>query len=154
MSNLPLRLHFPHARPLLAALAGICVLGRAHAADAIPAGATGGGSLQVIFGLLLVALLLAGSLYLLKRLAAPSGGTALLRIISAAAVGTRERVVVVEVGETWLVLGVAPGQVNKLHELPRQALPDGGRPAAPHQAFADRLRQIMAHQQRNVRNAP
>ncbi|WP_236707694.1 flagellar biosynthetic protein FliO [Sterolibacterium denitrificans] len=139
---------------MLAALTGISMLGRAQAADAIPVGSTGGGSLQVIFGLLLVALLLAGSLYLLKRLAAPSGGTTLLRIISAAAVGARERVVVVEVGETWLVLGVAPGQVNKLHELPRQALPDGGRPAAPHQAFADRLRQIMAHQQRNVRNAP
>lgn len=140
---------FALARPLPAALAGAPLLARA--ADAAPAIGSGGGLWQVIFGLLLVALLLAGSLYLLKRLAAPGGGATLLRVVSAAAVGTRERVVVVEIGETWLVLGVAPGQVSKLHELPRQALPAGSSPAAPHLAFADRLKQIMERRNRNVR---
>ncbi|MDN3524887.1 flagellar biosynthetic protein FliO [Halomonas sabkhae] len=33
-------------------------------------------------------------------------------------VGNRERVVIVEVDSTWLVLGVGGGQVNKLHEMP------------------------------------
>jgi flagellar protein FliO/FliZ len=36
-------------------------------------------------------------------------------------VGQRERVVVVEVGATWLVLGVTSNQVNTLHSLPAQA---------------------------------
>jgi flagellar protein FliO/FliZ len=118
----------------------------ALAAGAAPAIDAGSGLLQMIFGLLLVILLLVGSLYLLKRLTAPSGAASLLRVISAAAVGTRERVVIVEVGETWLVLGVAPGQVSKLHELPRQALPASQTPATPQQAlqsFAARLKQIM-----------
>ncbi len=43
----------------------------------------------------------------------------LLRVVAGAAVGQRERVVVVEIGATWLVLGVAPGHVNVLHQLPR-----------------------------------
>jgi flagellar protein FliO/FliZ len=38
-------------------------------------------------------------------------------------VGARERVVIVEVGSTWLVLGVAPGRVSALAEVPRQPTP-------------------------------
>ncbi|MCC5881511.1 MAG: flagellar biosynthetic protein FliO [Halomonas sp.] len=41
-----------------------------------------------------------------------------LQVIGSAAVGTRERVVIVDIEGTWLVLGVGGGQVNKLHELP------------------------------------
>ncbi|MGR4067905.1 flagellar biosynthetic protein FliO [Billgrantia sp. C5P2] len=40
-----------------------------------------------------------------------------LQVIGSAALGNRERVVIVEVEGTWLVLGVGGGQVNKLHEL-------------------------------------
>lgn len=112
--------------------------GATHAVEA------GGGMLQVIFSLLLVAVLLAGSLYLLKHLNAPRGATAsLLRVISGAAVGARERVVVVEVGETWLVLGVAPGQVTKLHELPRQSLAAAKETAVPEKNFAAWLKQVV-----------
>ena len=122
----------------------------AHADTTAAAVEPGGGMLQVIFGLLLVALLLAGSLYLLKRLAAPRGVAAsLLRVVSGAAVGTRERVVVVEVGETWLVLGVAPGHVTKLHELPRQTLAAGNEGAPPDKDFATWLKQIV--ERRNAR---
>ena len=103
-----------------------------------------GGVLQVIFSLLLVALLLAGSLYLLKRLTAPRGAAStMLRVISGTAVGTRERIVLVEVGETWLVLGVAPGQVTKLHELPRQPLPSAPGTAGSDKDFATWLKQVL-----------
>jgi|TARA_B100000700_G_scaffold82540_1_gene92955 flagellar protein FliO/FliZ len=40
-----------------------------------------------------------------------------IKVVSSAAVGQRERVVIVEVEGTWLVLGVGGGQVNKLHDL-------------------------------------
>ncbi|MHB1061000.1 MAG: flagellar biosynthetic protein FliO, partial [Thiobacillus sp.] len=36
-------------------------------------------------------------------------------------VGARERVVVVEVDNTWLLLGVGGGNVRLLHTLPRPA---------------------------------
>ena len=43
-----------------------------------------------------------------------------MRVVGGVSVGTRERVVVLEVADTWLVVGVAPGQVQTLHTLPRQ----------------------------------
>ncbi len=88
------------------------------------------------FGIILA--LLFGTLWLLKRISSPHGFQAnLLRVIGSTAVGPRERVVIVEVGDRWLVLGVAPGRVSALHELPRQAAP-----AAPSGGddFASRIR--------------
>jgi len=49
-------------------------------------------------------------------------------VVGERAVGTRERVVLVEVAGQWLVLGVAPGQVRTLANLPR---PDNLPPEAP-----------------------
>ncbi|MFA7269802.1 MAG: flagellar biosynthetic protein FliO [Sterolibacterium sp.] len=111
---------------------------------------TGSSLLQVILSLIVVVLLLVGSLYLLKRLSAPRGTAAgLLRVVAGAAVGTRERVVVVEVGDTWLVLGVAPGSVTSLHQLPRQPV-SPVLSANPHGLdFAGWLKQVM--ERRNAR---
>ncbi len=63
---------------------------------------------------------------------------AALKAVATLSVGARERVVVIEAGESWLVLGVAPGRVNKLHVMPRQELPA---PAAP-PAFAELLAKL------------
>lgn len=52
-----------------------------------------------------------------------------LDIIASQSLGPRERVVVVEVEGTWLVLGVAPNSVNTLHSMPageRDAPPIAG----------------------------
>ena len=85
----------------------------------------GSGVAQMVFGLLGVLAILIGSLWLLKRLTAVRGpASGLMRVVAATAVGGRERVVIVEVGSTWLVLGVAPGRVSALAEIPRQAVPD------------------------------
>lgn len=48
------------------------------------------------------------------------GSNRLLKVVASAMVGQRERVVVVEIGHTWLVLGVAAGQVRALHTLPAE----------------------------------
>lgn len=108
------------------------------------------GLLQVIGGLLLVALLLAAGLYLLKRLTQPQGaGRNPLRIISATSVGPRERVAIIEIENTWLVLGITPGQISRLHELPRPAAPadalDSVQAGMNRTDFASRLRQIMEY---------
>jgi flagellar protein FliO/FliZ len=41
-----------------------------------------------------------------------------LRIVGSTAVGNRERIVIVEVEDTWLVVGVGGGRITKLHERP------------------------------------
>jgi len=68
------------------------------------------------------------------------GGGHFVKVVSSTMVGQRERVVVVEVGATWLVLGVTASQVNTLHSLPAQAVPatpaPGGSASAPDPRFA------------------
>jgi len=99
----------------------------AHAADATapaPAVSAAGSLLQVFIGLVAVLLLIAATAWVAKRFGVTRSGAAnVLQVVSSASVGARERVVVVEVGESWLVVGVAPGSVNALMTLPRGETP-------------------------------
>jgi flagellar protein FliO/FliZ len=112
-------------------------------AAAAPAISAAGSLLQVFIGLVAVLLLIAATAWVAKRFGVAHGGsTSLLQVVSSASVGTRERVVVVEVGESWLVVGVAPGSVNALMTLPRGEL----RPATasgPNASFAARLQHLI-----------
>ena len=103
----------------------------------------GASALQMVLGLLVVLGLLLGALWLLKRIGQPQGPAAgLMRVVAGVAVGARERVVILELGNSWLVLGVAPGQVNTLAEIPRQEVPTSAASAAM-KDFPSWLRQVM-----------
>jgi len=79
------------------------------------------GLLQTILALMLVLGLLAGLAWAMKRFGPRmGGGSANLRVVSALNLGGRERIMVVEVGDQWIVVGAAPGRVNALHTMPRQ----------------------------------
>lgn len=96
-----------------------------HADTATPVADSAGSLGQLLLGFATVIVLLFASLWVLKRLSLPRGQAAgLLRVVAGTAVGTRERVVILEVGSTWLVLGVAPGQISTLAEIPRSSLPE------------------------------
>jgi flagellar protein FliO/FliZ len=56
------------------------------------------------------------------------GAQGAVKVVGTTPVGTRERVVVVEVDNTWLLLGVGGGNVRLLHTLPRPA--DSNKPLA------------------------
>lgn len=60
-----------------------------------------------------------------------------LRVVASAALGKRERVVIVQVEDTWLVLGVGGGQITRLHSLPAD---DNDAAVARADAAADRFR--------------
>ena|SRR5687768_6193261 len=82
--------------------------------------ASGTGMVQVMIGLGLVLAVMAGCAWLLRRFGGmqrSSAGT--IKVIGGSAVGQRERVVLVEVADTWLVIGVAPGHVTALHSMPK-----------------------------------
>jgi flagellar protein FliO/FliZ len=90
--------------------------------EAAPAATGASGLLQAGFGMAVVVGLIFGCAWLARRFGLQRlGGGHLVKVVSSASVGQRERVVVVEVGDTWLVLGVTPSQVNTLHTLPAQA---------------------------------
>jgi flagellar protein FliO/FliZ len=94
----------------------------AGAESAVPD--AGSSFVQMLLGLGGVLAMMVGSLWLLKRMTQPRGANAgFMRVVAGTAVGQRERVVVLEIGTTWLVLGVAPGEVSMLAEIPRQELP-------------------------------
>jgi flagellar protein FliO/FliZ len=117
-----------------------------RAAEAAPelAGSIG----QLVLGLAVVVGLLLGTLWLLKRVSSPRGAASGLRVLGAVPVGPRERVVLVEIADSVLVLGVAPGSVRTLHTLPADTLVrDAGAVAGPAKAgggdFAAWLRKSM-----------
>lgn len=116
----------------------------AWAAEVTPQISTGGALLQGLLGLVIVLATLMGFFWLLRRFSpGQSGAQGAVRVVGGVMLGPRERLVVVEIGDTWLLLGVGGGQVNTLHTLPRPAgfVPPPA-PAAP--AFADRLRELVS----------
>lgn len=44
--------------------------------------------------------------------------TSLIKVVSSTALTAKEKVMVVEIGDTWLVLGVAGGNIRTLHTMP------------------------------------
>ncbi len=75
---------------------------------------------QALFALIVVVGIILLFYMLIRRLS--KGGSFSRRhmtVVCSTMVGSKERVVIVDVEGTWLVLGVGNGQVNKLHELPR-----------------------------------
>jgi flagellar protein FliO/FliZ len=105
------------AAPARAALAPV-IGGVAPAAPGLAAG----NLLQTIFALCLVLALLAVLAWFMKRYGPKAAaGPAHLRIVGALNLGGRERIMVVEVGDQWIVVGAAPGRVNALATMARQA---------------------------------
>jgi flagellar protein FliO/FliZ len=88
-----------------------------------PPAAPGAGSLmQTTFALLFVLALLVGGAWFLKRFGPKNlggaGGT--VKLVGSLSLGTRERILVVEVGDQWIVVGASPGRMNALATMPRQ----------------------------------
>lgn len=136
--------------PVLAlAFPALAVAKTTHPAYTPPAVLSSANVLQIIFSLLLVLAVVVAIAWLLKRIGQPLQGTRQLKIVSGVAVGQRERVVVVEIGDTWLVLGVAPGNVRTLHTLPKNELP----PSGSESGDADNKFQSWLKQMMEKRNA-
>ncbi|HUI61605.1 MAG TPA: flagellar biosynthetic protein FliO [Steroidobacteraceae bacterium] len=108
------------------------------APQSVPAAHAGGVSelVHVIVALVLVlgVVLLLATLVRRAR-ALTMRGSQLLEVLAEVPLGTKERAVLMRVGNTQLLVGVAPGRVNALHVLAdpvEPAAPSGARtPAAP-----------------------
>ena len=79
---------------------------------------SGGYLLQLVFGLLVVVLcivVLAWFAKKMNRFNTLADGS--LKVIGGLSMGSRERVVLLQVGEEQLLLGVSPGKISTLHVL-------------------------------------
>jgi len=93
-------------------------------------------------GLLLVVLIIFGLAWLMKRFnLSQHSQDGLIKIIAGLHLGTRDRIVLLQVGEEQILLGLSPGRIRKLHTL--------SSPLVHHQetvsvsAFSQKLDQIM-----------
>ncbi len=88
-------------------------------------GVDGGYLIQLVAGLGLVLVSIVVLAWALKRLQRlPSKMRGALRIIGALSVGPRERLLLVQVGETQLLVGVSPGRISRLLTLSTPVEPD------------------------------
>lgn len=88
-----------------------------------------GAVLQTILGLLVVIGLVFACAWLARRFGLQPGSRGgIVKTIGGASLGGKERVAVVEIGDTWLVLGAAPGNVRLLHTMPAGSDTGAGAP--------------------------
>jgi flagellar protein FliO/FliZ len=100
--------------------------------------------LQVLFALLIVLAAIGLFAWLMRRFG-PGQGSAggLLKVVGGVMVGPKERLVVVEVGETWLLLGVAGSSVTLVHSMPKPLQAASAPHPGPSGAFQRLLGQAL-----------
>jgi flagellar protein FliO/FliZ len=88
------------------------------AAENPPPGVGLASYMQAGLALALIVGLLAGAAWLARKVTGGKGfGQGGMRVIGGVALGPRERIVLLEVGEEWLVIGIVPGHIRTLHRL-------------------------------------
>ncbi|MHA3738341.1 flagellar biosynthetic protein FliO [Pseudomonas sp. Eth.TT006] len=105
---------------------------------------------QLVFGLLLVLGLIFFLAWLLRRVqqAGPAGKGQLIELISSRALGPRDRLVLVQVGNEQILLGLSPGTITALHVLKEPVqVPDTSEKATPE--FAQHLLKILGKDQKD-----
>ncbi|VAW76999.1 Flagellar biosynthesis protein FliO [hydrothermal vent metagenome] len=97
---------------------------------------------QLTLGMIVVLGVMLGLAWLLKRTGKfqmAAGGS--LKILGGLSLGSRERVVLLQVGEAQLLVGVAPGRVQALHVLDQPLDTDSKSTGG---GFADQLGRMMS----------
>ena len=114
---------------------------------AVAAPAVGGGVAgqltQLVLGLLLVLGLIFFLAWLLRRVqqAGPAGKGQVIELIGSRALGPRDRLVLVQVGNEQILLGLTPGTISALHVLKEPVQVPGTEQATPE--FAQRLMELL-----------
>jgi flagellar protein FliO/FliZ len=80
-------------------------------------------SLQILAGLIIVLGFIAVFAWSLRRFHAMNVRSGLAaKVVGTLALGSRERIAIVEIANQWLVIGITPGRMCTLAKLPRQEL--------------------------------
>jgi flagellar protein FliO/FliZ len=111
------------AQALVVGALALCGNAYATPAGATPEVLSPGTMLQFALGLGTVLALIVAAGWVMKKSAFGKSAPGMIKVIAGAAVGQRERVVVVDIDGVRMVLGVAPGRVTALHTLPRAKPP-------------------------------
>lgn len=100
--------------------------------------------MQVMLALVVVLGLIALFAWLLRRMTQGKNfGGGLVRVRGGVMLGPKERAVLLEVGDTWIVVGVGGGQVTALHAMPRPMETDTPPPPPEARGFNSWLQQAL-----------
>ncbi|MHC8390964.1 flagellar biosynthetic protein FliO [Pseudomonas sp. MDT2-39-1] len=119
------------------------------AAPAVSSGVAGQLT-QLVFGLLLVLGLIFFLAWLLRRVqqAGPAGKGQVIEIVGSRALGPRDRLMLVQVGNEQILLGLSPGTITALHVLKEPIeVPATTDKATPE--FAQHLLKILGKDQKD-----
>lgn len=109
-----------------------------------------GSYLQAALAIAFIIGLLLGTAWLARKISGGKGfGQGGMKLIGGVAVGPRERIVLLEIGDTWLVVGIVPGQIRTLHRLPKGMEPAGEKANLSDAPFAQWLKN-MTERNRNA----
>jgi len=116
----------------------------ANAAEAASPAVSAGTYLQTALALSLIVAILVGAAWLARKV---SGGKKFgqgdMRVIGGVALGPRERIVLLEIGEQWLVIGIVPGQIRTLHRMAKgTTIPADNSPSSAEKPFTQWLQAI------------
>ena len=114
----------------------------AQVAAAPAVGSVGGQLTQLVLGLLLVIGLIFLLAWLMRRVQriGPGNGQ-VIELVGSRALGPRDRLVLVQVGEEQILLGITPGRITPLHVLKTPV--DAVKTEAATPEFAQRLMELL-----------
>lgn len=114
----------------------------ASSAPSMITGSAGAQLLQLLLGLVLVVGLIFLLAWLVRRVqqVGPRSNQA-IRLVSSQALGPRDRLVLVQVGEEQILLGLSPGRITPLHVMRQPVHAAESEPAQPE--FAQRLLELL-----------
>jgi flagellar protein FliO/FliZ len=116
----------------------------ADAAETAAPTVSAGTYVQAALALALIVALLVGTAWLARKVSGGKGfGQGGMKIVGGVALGPRERIVLLEVGDEWLVIGIVPGQIRTLHRLEKgAAMPADNLPGSAGKPFTQWLQGI------------
>jgi flagellar protein FliO/FliZ len=140
----------------------LCFLSSATYADEVarpayipipPPAVSSSNLVQIILSLFLVLVAIVLVAWLLKRMnMAQQGSVKLIKVLGAVPIGQRERIVLVEVKDTWLVVGVGPGQIRTLHSFQKTEDLANNFQVAEDQASGNKFANLLSSLLNNSRN--
>ena len=119
-----------------------------QAAAAPVTGSVAGQLTQLVLGLLLVVGVIFVLAWLIRRVQSIGPGNAqVIELVGSRALGPRDRLVLVQVGEEQILLGITPGRITPLHVLKTPVQTPQSQPATPE--FAQRLMELLGKDQKD-----
>ncbi len=105
-----------------------------------------GSMMQMVLGLVVVLAILIGGALLVRRLGTfPAVADSPLKVITGLSLSPRDRLVVVQVGDKQLLLGLSPGRIQTLHVL-EEPLPISTTAASGLNALTQRFSALLQSQ--------